>query len=182
ARWSGQDDVVVGSPIAGRTHRQLEGLIGFFVNTLVLRTDLSDDPAFPDLLGRVKETALGAYAHQDIPFEKLVEQLQPQRDLSRQPLFQVMFALQNVPQGGLELPGLRLTPAGRAADSAKFDLLLQLVETDDGLRGSLEYATDLFDRESMERLAGAFQLLLEGIVSAPDRRVSEFPLVSAAER
>ncbi|MGO7172227.1 condensation domain-containing protein, partial [Rhizobium leguminosarum] len=106
----------------------------------------------------------GAYAHQDIPFEKLVEQLQPQRDLSRQSLFQVMFVLQNVPHEVLELPGLRLTPAGRAAGSAKFDLLLELVETDDGLRGSLGYATDLFDRESMERLAGAFHLLLEGIV------------------
>ena len=182
SRWSGQADVVVGSPIAGRTERQTEGLIGFFVNTLVMRADISDDPSFEELLARVKETALGAYAHQDIPFEKLVEHLQPQRDLSRQPLFQVMFALQNLPRQTLELPGLRLLPMERAEGSAMFDLFLELTESPIGLGGAFEYATDLFDRSTIERLLSSYVTLLEGIVAEPERRVSEYALLNAAER
>ena len=131
SRWSGQSDIVVGSPIAGRTHRELEGLIGFFVNTLALRADLSGNPNFKDLLGRVKETALGAYAHQDLPFEKLVEELQPVRDLSRQPIFQVLFALQNVPQERLQLPGLELRRAGGGRPASKFDLSLYVSEVEE---------------------------------------------------
>ena len=123
-RYSGQDDIVVGSPIAGRTRAETEGLIGFFVNTLVLRTDLSGDPTFRELLGRVREAALGAYAHQDLPFEKLVEELGPERSLSHTPLFQVMFLLHNAPGEDLALPELSVAPLTVEADTAKFDLTL----------------------------------------------------------
>jgi len=181
-RYSGQEDIVVGSPIAGRRRAELEGLIGFFVNTLVLRTDLSGAPRFGELVGRVKEAALGAYAHQDLPFEKLVEELQPVRDLSRQPLFQVSFALQNVPQETLELPGLQLSHAGGSAVTSKFDLSLHVFESGDELHGIVEYATDLFDGGTIARLIGHFRTLLEGIVAAPESPISELPLLSAAER
>ena len=179
SRWSGQADLVVGSPIAGRTERQTEGLIGFFVNTLVMRADISDDPSFAELLAQVKEAALGAYAHQDIPFEKLVQHLQPHRDLSRQPLFQVMFAFLNVPWHMPELPGLRMIPMERSQGAAKVDLSVELMETPDGLAGSVEYATDLFDRSTIERLLSSYVTLLEGIVAEPERRVSEHALLSA---
>jgi amino acid adenylation domain-containing protein len=182
SRWSGQTDVVVGSPIAGRTHREVEGLVGFFVNTLALRTDLSGDPGFRELLGDVRETALGAYAHQDLPFEKLVEELNPVRDLSRQPVFQVLLALQNVAQETLSLPGLRLSQVGGEAVTAKLDLALYVHETERGVQGYFEYATDLFDGATIERLAGHLRVLLEGIVAAPDARLSALPLLSAAER
>src|SRR4029077_13348709 len=182
SRWSGQPDVVVGSPIAGRTHRQTEGLIGFFVNTLVLRAQLHEEPSFGALLAQGREMALGACAHQDVPFEMLVGELQPERDLSRQPLFQVMFALQNVPRETLDLPGLRLRPIERGQGTAKFDLFLELFETPDGLNGAMEYATDLFDAATVERLLASYVTLLEGIVAAPERRASELPLLSAAER
>ncbi|MEE8596102.1 MAG: amino acid adenylation domain-containing protein, partial [Gemmatimonadota bacterium] len=167
---------------AGRTQRQTEGLIGFFVNTLVLRADLSGDPSFLDLLEQVRETALGAYAHQDIPFEKLVADLQPERDLSRQPLFQVMFALQNVPQEPLTLPGLRLEPQERAQGTAKFDLFLQMTEREGELAASFEYATDLFEAETIERLAERFERLLAGVAADPQRPVSELELLGADER
>ena len=137
SRYSGQSDIVVGTPIAGRTHRELEGLIGFFVNMLALRTDLSGDPSFRELLGRVKEAALGAYAHQELSFEKLVEDLRPVRDLSRQPIFQVLLALQNVPQEQLELPGLRLSRTGGELVASKLDLSVYVHETEHGLRGML---------------------------------------------
>jgi len=181
-RYSGQDDIVVGSPIAGRRRQELEGLIGFFVNTLVMRTDLSGDPAFTELLQRVKEVALGAYAHQDLPFEKLVEELQPVRDLSRQPVFQVSFALQNVPQETLEVSDLTLRPVGGEHRTALFDLTLYMREVEGTLPGTLEYAEALFDRATIERLAGHFEVLLEGIVAAPPARLSELPLLPQAER
>ncbi|RKH18898.1 amino acid adenylation domain-containing protein [Corallococcus sp. CA047B] len=180
-RHSGQDDIVVGSPIAGRTRAETEGLIGFFVNTLVLRTDLSGEPSFRELLKRVREVTLGAYVHQDVPFEKLVEELAPARDLSRSPLFQVMFVLQNAPMPELSLGEAKLTPMPVAQTVAKFELTLFLEETADGLKGSLEYNTDLFDAETVERLAGHYQTLLKGIVAEPEQSVSRLPLLTEAE-
>src|SRR5215212_3099852 len=181
-RYTGQADIVVGSPIAGRTRAEVESLIGFFVNTLVLRTDLSGSPGFRELLGRVRETALGAYAHQDVPFEKLVEELQPERDLSRSPLFQVMFALQNAPQESLRLEGLTLSYLKIESGVAKFDLSLFMADSSEGIKGALEYNTDLFERETVERLLGHFRILLEAIVREPQRAITELPLLSEAER
>jgi amino acid adenylation domain-containing protein len=165
SRYSGQNDIVIGTPIANRTHHQIEPLIGFFVNTLVLRLDLSGHPRFDELLKRVRRVALEAYAHQDLPFEQLVEELQPERSLSHTPLFQVMFVLQNAPMAHLELPGLSLTALELESVIAKFDLTLSLEETADRLEGTLEYNTDLFERATIKRMVGHFQTLLEGISS-----------------
>ncbi|OYE01267.1 condensation domain-containing protein, partial [Nostoc sp. 'Peltigera membranacea cyanobiont' 232] len=181
-RYTGKEDIAIGSPIANRNRTEIEGLIGFFVNTLVLRTNLAGNPSFEELLKRVREVALGAYAHQDLPFELLVEQLQPQRDLSYTPLFQVMFVLQNAPMSALELPGLTLTPLESNSDSAKFDLTLQMTETEEGLVGSLEYNTDLFEEKTIHRMADHLQTLLEGVVANPQQRLSELPLLSESER
>ena len=166
SRYTGQEEIVVGTPIANRTRGEVEGLIGFFVNTLVLRTDLSGGVSFRQLLGRVRETALGAYTHQDVPFEQLVEELRPERDLSHTPLFQVMFVLQNTPpQQGLEMPGLSLAMQAVESVTAKFDLTLSLAEGDGGLGATFEYNTDLFEERTMERLARHFEMLLAGIVA-----------------
>jgi aspartate racemase len=181
-RYTGQEDIVVGSPIANRTRAELEGLIGFFVNTLALRTNLSGNPGFRELLGRVREVALEAYAHQDTPFEKLVEELQPERDLSRTPLFQVIFALQNVPTKTLELEGLTLSSLGLHSGTAKFDLSFYIEEGDDGLSTVLEYNTDLFDASTIQRMLGHYQRLLEGVVENPNARLSDLPLLTEAER
>jgi amino acid adenylation domain-containing protein len=181
-RWTGQQDIVVGSTIAGRTHRELEGLIGFFVNTLVLRTDLGGNPKFRELLGRVRETALGAYAHKDLPFEKLVAELQPARDLSRQPVFQVLFEFQNASVEGLQLPDLRVERIGGGRPTAKFDLSMHINEGRSGLSGYFEYATDLFDAATIERLARQLRVLLEGIVADPAARLAELPLLNQADR
>ena len=181
-RYSGQTDIVVGSPIANRTRSEIEGLIGFFVNSLALRTDVSGDPSFRELLARVREVCLGAYAHQDLPFEYLVEELQPARDLSRQPIFQVAFALQNAPLGALELQGLTLSPYEADSGTAKFDLTLFGFETADGLLGWWEYNTDLFETATMQRLSGHWRQLLESIVADPERRLSELELLPDAER
>jgi amino acid adenylation domain-containing protein/non-ribosomal peptide synthase protein (TIGR01720 family) len=182
ARLSGQEDLAVGSSIAGRTHREVEPLIGCFVNTLVLRGDLAGDPTFIELLGRVRETALAAYLHQDAPFEKLVEELAPERSLAQSPLFQVMFELQNVPAGELEIEGLRLCPVSDASTVAKFDLTLTLEERDGGLLGTLEYATDLFDTPTVDLLIGQYERLLAAALAAPEERIGEPSLLSAAER
>jgi amino acid adenylation domain-containing protein len=182
ARYAGQDDIVVGSPIAGRTRTETEGLIGFFVNTLALRTDLSGDPTFRELLRRVREVTLGAYAHPDIPFEQLVEELQPERDMSRTPIFQVALAMQNVPHHKLELRGLTLRSEPTDSGTAKFDLTLFITEQGAGLRATMEYCTDLFDAGTIDRLLGHFRVLLDGIVGDPDRRLSELPLLTQPER
>ena len=192
-RYTGQEDIAVGSPIANRKHSQIEPLIGFFVNSLVLRVDLSENPSFRELLRRVRQVTLGAYAHQDLPFEKLVEELHPERDLSRNPLFQVVFALQNAPMQPLELPGLTLNPLKFDVITTRFDLELHLWECDrglnslwegsaDGLSGFVAYNTDLFDASTIARMLAHFQILLEGIVANPDTRIANLPLVSAAER
>ncbi|MCP4660216.1 MAG: AMP-binding protein, partial [bacterium] len=184
SRWTGETDVVVGSPIAGRTHRELEGLIGFFVNTLVLRSDLAGvpEPSFQELLARVRQEALDAYAHQDVPFERLVEELQPQRDLSTSPLFQVAFTLQNAPQENLELPGLTLSAMAVEGSVAKFDLTLSFEQSAGGIFGGLEYNVDLFDATTMDRFLAHFVRLLEGVVEDPERRLSELPWWSEASR
>lgn len=181
-RYSGQDDILVGSPIAGRTRVETENLIGFFLNTLVFRGDLSGDPTFRELLKRVRQTALGAYAHQDLPFEQLVDALQLERDLSRSPLFQAMFVLQNEPLRPLELAGLKLQPVQVHSGTAKFDLLLSLEESAEGICGFLEYNTDLFDEATIARMLGHYQTLLEGIVADPEQPLSALPLLTAAER
>jgi amino acid adenylation domain-containing protein len=182
ARYTGEDDIVVGSPIAGRTRMETEGLIGFFVNTLVLRTDLSGDPTFRELLRRVREVAFGAYDHQDLPFERLVEELQPERSLSHSALLQVMFTLQNAPAPIPRLARLEVETELVDRRVAKFDLSLFLRNDVEGLRALLEYHTDLFDAGTIVRLLGHFQTLLEGIVTDPDRRLSELPLLTEAER
>lgn len=181
-RYTGNNDIVIGSPIANRNHREIEGLIGFFVNTLVLRTDLSGNPSFRELLRRVREVALGAYAHQDVPFEKLVEKLQPQRNLSYTPLFQVMFVLQNAHSLEIELPSLTLSTLESDSGTAKFDLTLYMAETASGMIGSVEYNTDLFEPQTIQRLAEHFQRLLSGIVANPEQRLEELPLLSEAEQ
>ena len=180
-RYSGQDDIVVGSPIANRTRSETEGLIGFFVNTILMRTDLSGNPSFRALLQRVREAALGAYANQDIPFEKLVEALRPDRYLGRLPLFQVWFALQNVPRTEFRLGGLELTSVDSHNGTSKFDLGLFAVERPDGLYLTAEYSTDLFDAATIKRLLTHYQVILEAVVENPDQRIGELPLLTDAE-
>ncbi len=182
SRYTGQEDIVVGVPIANRTRRQTEGLIGFFVNTLALRNDLSGDPQFSELLGEVRQRTLAAYAHQDLPFEQLVDDLQLERDLSRESLVQVMFAWQNVPPAELELGELSWEPLPLQHTTAKLDLTLALSESEAGLSGALEYRSDLFKRETIERMASQLQRLLEGIAAAPESRLSQLPLLADDER
>ncbi len=182
ARYAGEDDVVVGTPIAGRTRAELEGLIGFFANTLALRADLSGDPPFPELLGRVREATLDAYARQDVPFERLVEALQPERDLSRNPVFQVLFVLQNAPMRAEDAGGLRMEPEEVEGTAAKFDLTLALEERDGALAGVIEYAAELFDAGTIGRMAEHFRVLLEVVAADPARRLSALPVLTPGER
>ena len=182
ARYTGQDDIVLGSMIANRNRPEIEGLIGFFINGLTLRSDLTGDPSFRALLDRVREIALGAFAHQDLPFEKLVAEVQPGRDLSRSPLFQVVFLLQNTPSSALQLPGLSLEMVATEAKMAKFDLQITVSESPRGLVGSFNYSTDLFDRTTLVRLGEHLQTLLAGIAADPDRPISGLPVIPAAER
>jgi amino acid adenylation domain-containing protein len=181
-RYSNQTDIVVGTPIANRNRSELENLIGFFVNTLVLRTDLGGTPSFIDLLTRVRKTSLDAYAHQDLPFEKLVELIQPERSMSHSPLFQMMFGLQNNPRGVLQLPGLTLSQLDVVNRTAKFDLTLMMDDSGAVVTGAFEYNTDLFDASTISRLISHFQTLLEGVVNNPHQPISRLPMISAAER
>ena len=182
SRYTGQHDVLVGSPIAGRNRVETEGLIGFFVNTLVLRTDLSGDPTFVELLRRTRDVALGAYAHQDLPFEKLVEELRPERDLSRSPIFQVLFGFQSMSPAMPTLPGLSVAALQIEPGTAKFDLSLYIDSGPDGMKASLEYNSDLFNADTIRRMLGHLGTLLEGIAADPDRRLSELPLLPEGER
>ncbi|HXU64849.1 MAG TPA: amino acid adenylation domain-containing protein, partial [Polyangia bacterium] len=180
-RYSGQSDLSVGTPVANRSRAELEGLIGFFVNTLVLRADLSGDPSFLSLVARVRDITLDAFAHQDLPFETVVERLNPDRDLSRSPLFQVLFALQNAPSAQLELPGLSWTALSAPATTSKFDLSLSLAEGAAGLTGVVEYNTDLFDAATVSRLVRAFERLLSAAVHQPDRPIGELAVMTPDE-
>ncbi|MBW8874483.1 MAG: amino acid adenylation domain-containing protein [Acidobacteria bacterium] len=182
SRYSGQPVVAVGTPIAGRHHVETEGLIGLFVNTLVMRGDLEGDPGLRELVGRVRETALGAQAHQDLPFEKLVEELRPERSLSHTPLFQVVFALENAGGAPVELPGLTLRLLEGEVATTKFDLVLSLVEGDGRLGGMLRYRTALFDRPTVARLGAHWVRLVEQAMADPELPLSYLPLLGEAER
>ncbi|HEX7242864.1 MAG TPA: amino acid adenylation domain-containing protein, partial [Longimicrobiaceae bacterium] len=185
ARYAGQDDVVVGTPVAGRTRSELEGLIGFFVNMLALRADLSGEPTFADLLRRVREAALGAYAHQDLPFERLVAELATERGLTHAPVFQAVFSLdraEGAGEEGLSLPGVRAEPFGAGEAAAKFDLKLAVVERGEGLHAALVYRAALFDAATAARMAEHLEVLLEAVAGDPGRRVGEVPLMREAER
>ncbi|HZN08863.1 MAG TPA: condensation domain-containing protein, partial [Pyrinomonadaceae bacterium] len=181
-RYTGQDEIVIGAPIANRNRIEIENLIGFFVNTLVLRTGLSGDPSFTDVLGRVRKVTLDAYAHQDMPFELLVEELQPERSLSRNPLFQVMFQLENTPKEDLPMSGLTLSPVAVEGVASQFDLSVDVVESHRGLVVTAEYSTDLFEAETIRTLLERWRILLESIANAPGQRLSELPLMDEEER
>ncbi|MCA1634100.1 MAG: amino acid adenylation domain-containing protein, partial [Acidobacteria bacterium] len=182
-RYTGQEDILVGTPVAGRDRVEVEKLIGFFVNTLVMRTDLSGGVTFRELVGRMREVALGAYTHHDLPFEVVVEELQPERDLSRNPFFQVWFLLQNASQHvSFELPGLALTPLGGEFQSSQFDLTCNLADSPAGLHCSFEYNSDLFDAGTVRRMLGHFRSLLEHAAADPDRPLRSIPLVTQEEQ
>jgi len=181
-RYSGQDEISVGTPVANRTRRETEPLIGLFVNTLVLRTDLSGNPSFGELLSRVKETTLDAYAHQDVPFEKLVEMLQPQRDMSHTPLFQVLLALQNTPTPTIELPTLTIEPILFDRGVAQFDLSLNVAEVNGEISGVVEFNTRLFTHQTIERMMAHFQRLLSAAVSDPGQPIDHLSMLTEQER
>ncbi|MDZ8030972.1 amino acid adenylation domain-containing protein [Nostoc sp. DedSLP04] len=181
-RYTNQEDIVIGSPIANRNRAELEGMLGLFVNTLVLRNDLSGNPSFCELLRRVREVTLDAYAHQDLPFEMLVEELQPERDLSRNPLYEVMFVLQNTPTSVQEVSGLTLRALEFESGTAQLDIFLSISESREGLTGCLEYNTDIFDSTRITRFINHFQTLLENILANPEERICELSLLSTNEQ
>jgi amino acid adenylation domain-containing protein len=181
-RYTNQDDIVVGTDVANRNRAETESLIGFFINLLVLRTDLSGNPSFRELLKRVREVALGAYAHQDLPFEQLVAALQPDRQSSHTPLFQVLFVLQNAPMPALELPGLTLSLLEVEHESTKFDLALFLTETERGLEGYWQYNADLFENITIKRMSTHFETLLKSIITQPDTRINNLEMLTDTEK
>ena len=182
ARYSGQHDIAVGTPIAGRKQAELEDQIGFFVNTLVLRSDLSTNPTFRELLHRVRQVSLEAYDHQDLPFEKLVEELQPERHVNRSPLVQVLFQLLNLSEQELTLEGLELSALPAVSPRVRFDLELHVWQQPRGLRGEVVYSTDLYEAATIERMMGHFVSLLAGIVADADQTIGQLPLLTAGER
>jgi non-ribosomal peptide synthetase component F len=182
ARMAGQDEVVVGTPVANRQRAELEPLVGFFVNTLALRLSRSADLRVADWLQHVKTACLGAYAHQDVPFEQVVEAVRPARSLGHSPLFQAMLALDNTPRREIALPGLTLSALPTPRATTQFDLSLSLTESADGIEGYLEYASDLFDRATIERLAGHFETLLAAMAQHDDMPVDRLPLLTPAQR
>ncbi|MCU1268103.1 MAG: putative linear pentadecapeptide gramicidin synthetase LgrB [Acidobacteria bacterium] len=182
SRYANQEDIVLGTPIANRTRRETEDLVGFFVNTLLMRTDLSGNPGFRELLRRVREVSLQAYAHQDVPFEKLVEELKPERNLSHMPLFQVMVVFQNEPEATLTLPALELQDFNIQSEISKFDLTLYIAESPEGLRLTFEFNTDLFNAVTIEQMGSHFATLLAAVVANPDQRLADLPLLTDSER
>lgn len=180
-RYGGQTDLLIGTPIANRNRLETEALIGFFINTLVLRIDLSGDPTFIEVLQRVREVSLEAYAHQEMPFEKLVEELQPDRSQNHSPLFQVMFVLQNIEIDVLELPGLSLSTHQEENRTAKFDLLLSMGETNDGMSGFFKYNTDIFEDNTITKMVKHFQTLIENLLADPQQHLSDSSFLSEDE-
>ncbi|MEE8584973.1 MAG: condensation domain-containing protein, partial [Acidobacteriota bacterium] len=181
-RYSGQSDIVVGSPLANRNSPELEGLIGFFVNTLPMRADFSGDPSFAQLLEQVSRTVLESYDHQDLPFEKLVEHVQPERDLSRNPIFQVVFAVQNFPSATPQMAGLTVDQLPALAHTTRFDIEVHLWEGARGLEGFVAFDRELYQESTMSRLAGHYQTLLQGAAADPQQRISELPLMNQDEQ
>jgi natural product biosynthesis luciferase-like monooxygenase protein len=181
-RYTGREDIVIGSPVAGRDRLETQNLIGFFVNMVVFRSDLAGDPTFTELLARVRDVALAAYDHRDVPFEKLVEELHPKRNLSHGPLCQVVFALQNMPSAALALPGLEASVEMVDTGTARFDLTLSATERSGALSVSAEYCLDLFSGESIRRLLGNFRALLEGVVANPEQPISQLPILTDLEK
>jgi amino acid adenylation domain-containing protein len=181
-RYTGEEDIVVGSPIANRTRPELEGVIGLFANTLAIRVDLSGDPTFRELLRRVRDDVFEDFANQDLPFEKIVEELRIERSLSYNPLYQVLFVLQNAPRASGGLPGITMSSLETDHKKAKLDLALTMFDTPEGIFGGWEYSTEIFDRRTVVRMTDHFLTLFRGIVEAPDRRLSELPLIAPEER
>jgi amino acid adenylation domain-containing protein len=181
-RYSGQEDLLVGTPVANRNRPEIEGLIGCFINTLVMRNDLSGDPSFLELMKRVQDTALGAYAHQEMPFEKLVQELNPERDLSRSPVLQVLFSFLNTRTEPVLFPGLQVTRIKAEGSEAKVDLSLYAIEVAEGISCTFEYNTDLFNAERIQRMLHHLRILAENLVRDPARRLSELEILTPAER
>ncbi|MBD2677482.1 MULTISPECIES: non-ribosomal peptide synthetase [Nostoc] len=181
-RYTHQEDILIGSPIANRNRAELEGMLGLFVNTLVLRNNLTGNPTFRELLHRVRQVTLDAYAHQDLPFEMIVEELQPERDLSRNPLYEVMFVLQNTPTNVQEVSGLTLRTLDFDSGTSQLDIFLSMFESQEGLTGCLEYNTDIFDATTISQFINNYQTLLENILANPEQRICELSLLTAAEQ
>jgi hypothetical protein len=181
SRYSGQDDIVIGTSVAGRTRRETEGLIGFFLNMLVLRLRVAANATVRELLAHAREVALGAYAHQDVPFDRVVEAVQPDRDADYSPLFRILFAVQNVPTASPEMAGLTVSPYEIPTAGSKYDITLTAVESVDGIACALQYNADLFTADTIERLLGNLRVLLNSMTADPDGQVLDLPMISETE-